>query len=160
VEWVIQFPKGNKGGGGGSFVFPWQDPKELDPTVAVKAGTFVYISAGNALVTTGLTDLVTNTVLKTCPGIWQAVQDVPAEVAGSGKYNVPQQLENITSTDVAGVCAQHLQTDIADADGLFWIDLISFQPMQTCDALPSGAVSGTLAYRLIACGPPYFISPS
>jgi hypothetical protein len=71
----------------------WQTPyKELDPTVAVAVGTFVYLSPGNPLVTTGLTDLVSGLVVNAPAGIWQAAQNVPAQVTVSSvvKYNVPQ----------------------------------------------------------------------
>jgi len=72
----------------------WQTPKkELDPTIVVKKGTFVYISSLNNLVVTGLTDLVSLTITKSSSGIWQAAQDVPAKTVVSGgatdKYNVP-----------------------------------------------------------------------
>lgn len=75
---------GNQGGGS----LLWQNPKELDPTVAVPKFTRVYISPNNTLVTTGLTDLVSNVVTTAPPGIWETVQNVPAK--SGGKYNVPQ----------------------------------------------------------------------
>ena len=66
----------------------WQTPdKELDPTVAVSKNTFVYISPLNTLVTAGMTDVVSNSNVTSCEGIWQAAKAVPA--AASGKYNVP-----------------------------------------------------------------------
>ena len=84
-------------GGGVPFAFPWQAPnKELDPTVFVPAGTWVYLSPGNALVTTGLFDLVSGSNTTARSGIWQSAQDVPAQVVNpSGMpdgtyYNVPQ----------------------------------------------------------------------
>jgi hypothetical protein len=68
--------------------FPWQTPyKELDPRYAVAQGTFVYISPLSALVTAGMTDLISNATVISCEGIWQAAQNVPA--AAGGKYNVP-----------------------------------------------------------------------
>lgn len=73
--------------------FPWQVPnKELDPTVAVTAGTAVYISLNNPLAVTGLMDLVLAVVIPAPPGVWIALKNVPAQVVVSGvtKYNVPQ----------------------------------------------------------------------
>lgn len=67
----------------------WQTPKELDPTVAVASGVYVYISPQNPLVTTGLVDLVSQEPTTARPGIWQAVQAVPAQTI-DGQYNVPQ----------------------------------------------------------------------
>lgn len=107
------FPKG----GGGSFEFPWQKPnKELDPTVAVKSGIFVYVSPQNPIATTGLTDSVSGEIIIVTPGIWQAVQTVPAQVtvAGTVKYNVPQPIAQ------AATSGSPLEGD-ADAAGLFWI---------------------------------------
>jgi hypothetical protein len=104
--------------GGSSQPFTlWQTPnRELDPTVSVASGTFVYISPGNPLVTVGLTDLVSTTLLQAMPGIWQAVQDVPAEAAVDGvmSYNMPQVVPtgSVTGTPLKGD---------ADNSGLFWI---------------------------------------
>lgn len=68
--------------------FRWQTPnKEIDPSLAVQKDTFVYITAGNVLVTTGMTDIVSNANVISCEGFWQAAQIVPAAVGG--KYNVP-----------------------------------------------------------------------
>ena len=68
--------------------FHWQTPnKELDPTISVSKDTWVYISALNTLVTTGMTDLVSNATVISCEGYWVALQDVPA--ATGGKWNVP-----------------------------------------------------------------------
>lgn len=75
----------------GTYTFPWQSPKELDPTVAVSKDTFVYISPLNPLVTTGLTDIDLGVPVKALPGIWQAAQDVPAQTSDTPpQYNVPQ----------------------------------------------------------------------
>lgn len=75
-----------KSGGGG---FRWQSPnKELDPTLLVAKYTFVYITPGNDIVVTGLTDLVSNALTKACEGFWQANDDIPPK-DGDGKYNVP-----------------------------------------------------------------------
>ena len=72
--------------------FPWQSPKELDPTKIVSTNTFVYISPNNPLVGTGLVDLVSGNMTLAQAGIWQARVDVPAQVTVGGvvKYNVPQ----------------------------------------------------------------------
>ena len=94
------------GGSGGASSFPWQSPKELDPTKAVPKDTFVFISPSNSIVTTGLTDLVSEDVAYAVPGIWQAVQDVPA--ATEIGYNVPKLLSATGS-------------NLADSEGLFWI---------------------------------------
>jgi len=71
----------------------WQVPFELDPTVAVPGPdgngtmTAVYISKLNPLAVVGMTDLVSNTTVVACQGIWLANQAVPA--TAGGKYNVP-----------------------------------------------------------------------
>jgi hypothetical protein len=103
---------------------PWQTPnKELDPTVAVSKGTWVYISPNNPLVTTGLTDLAAGTILQSPPGIWEAAQNVPAQVTVGGviKYNVPQLPTEGTpsGTPLAG--------DL-DASTLFWIRIQEYSP--------------------------------
>lgn len=68
----------------------WQTPKELDPDVAVPQGTWVYISPNNPLATTGLLDPPPSggTITMAIPGIWEAIQDVPATDGFS--YNVPK----------------------------------------------------------------------
>lgn len=66
----------------------WQKPnKELDPSKFVRNGTWVYVSPLNPIVVTGLFDYDVADNVKAYPGIWEAAQDIPAEVAGS--YNVP-----------------------------------------------------------------------
>lgn len=77
------------GGSGSSSGWDWMYPdhKELDTTLSYSAGKFVYISALNTLVTTGMTDVVSNATVTSCQGIWQALQDIPA--ASGGKFNVP-----------------------------------------------------------------------
>lgn len=94
----------------------WQNPKkELDPTVAVSKGTWVYISPGNSLVTTGLTDLVSGVNVKALSGIWEAAQDVPAKV--SSNYNVPQlPYPGATGTPSGSPLAGDL-----DGADVFWI---------------------------------------
>lgn len=77
-------------GGNGIIGSGWDwmyDPKELDPSLPYDEGKFVYISALNPLITDGMTDIVSNTVVTSCQGIWQALQDIPAAVGG--KFNVP-----------------------------------------------------------------------
>ena len=95
--------------------FQWQTPKkELDPTQQVAKNTFVYISPLNTIVTTGLTDLTLLTTVKATPGIWQAIQDVPAATVDG--YNVPQYLP-------AGAVAPSgdpLSGDL-DGDTIFWV---------------------------------------
>ena len=73
----------------GTYTFPWQTPKELDPTVAVPKDKFVELSPLNPLVTSGLIDISLGVLVKALPGTWQALQDVPAK-DGDGNYNVPQ----------------------------------------------------------------------
>ena len=102
----------------------WQTPnKELDPTVSVSKDVWVFISPNNPLVTTGLTDLVTNANVKALPGIWQAAQSVPAK-NGDGKYNVPQipyppgaPLATITGTPLSG----DLDQKQSGVPTVFWI---------------------------------------
>lgn len=97
----------------------WQSPKELDPTVAVAAGTFVYISPGNPLVTSGLMDLVALRTIASPPGIWQAIKSVPAQVTVSGvvKYNVPQLPYPGATGATSGT---PLKGDL-DGPNLFWV---------------------------------------
>lgn len=77
------------GGGGGGAGWDWMYPdhKELDTAYGYDAGKFVYISPLNTLVTTGLTDIVSNTLVQSCEGLWQANRDIPP-ISG-GKFNVP-----------------------------------------------------------------------
>lgn len=85
------FPSSSGGAGASKF---WMYPthKEGDPTLPYDADTFMYLSPLNPLVTTGLRDLISGTVLLAQPGFWQAAQNVPAAVlvAGVLSYNVPQ----------------------------------------------------------------------
>ena len=77
----------NLGGG-----FNWQKPnKELDWRVAVPKDTFVYVSPMSGLVTAGMKDLISGSLVNACDGIWQANVDVPAmvTVGGVNLYNVP-----------------------------------------------------------------------
>ncbi len=70
----------------------WQTPnRELDPTKSVPKNTLVYVSPDNPIVTTGLTDLVSGSVVKANPGVYCSAKTIPAQVTISGtiKYNVP-----------------------------------------------------------------------
>jgi len=115
-EWLCNGAGNNEVGGSGGSTWvqigggmDWQSPKELDPTVAVAAGTFVYV-------TTGLVDLVLGTLTTARPGIWQAVQAVPAKTA-AGKYNVPQVPLPGAGSAPSG---SPLKGD-ADGTNVFWI---------------------------------------
>lgn len=103
---------------GQSALFNWQTPKkELDPTAAVQKFTFVYISPKNPLVTTGLVDLVLGVSIVARPGIWQAVQAVPAQNSTTLKYNVPQ----IPLPGSGGVPSGSPLSGDADGPDVFWI---------------------------------------
>ena len=116
VEWVggnyeiSVVPKG------GSSASRWQKPyKELDPSVSVSRGTWVYISPSNPIVLTGLTDLVSAATVRAYPGIWEAAKNVPAKSGSS--YNVPQ-------VDFPGGTGTPSGTPLrgdADGDNVFWI---------------------------------------
>ena len=110
-----------------SFKFPWQYPKELDPTVPVQSGEFVFISAQNPLVTTGLHDVQSNVLVKATEGIWQALQFVPAQISQSGTtaYNVPHALAEVATA------GSPLRGD-ADDGTLFWIPWSSGQLTSVC----------------------------
>jgi hypothetical protein len=112
---VVTFPdilKAISAGGG----FNWQVPAELDTSRFVPADTYVYITAGNALVTSGMTDIVSNATVISCEGIWQARKDVSA--ATGGKYNVPV-FPYPNATGVVTGAAGALKGDMDD-DGIFW----------------------------------------
>jgi hypothetical protein len=123
-EWLCNGAGNNDVGGSGGSTWvqiggggmDWQSPKELDPTVAVAAGTFVYVSPKNPLVTTGLVDLVLGTLTTARPGIWQAVQAVSAKTT-AGKYNVPQVPLPGAGSAPSG---SPLKGD-ADGTNVFWI---------------------------------------
>ena len=90
---------------------------ELDGTVAVSKNTVVYISPANLLVTSGATDLGSGVNTKSQPGLWIAVQDVPADT-GSG-YNVPQwPLPGAGATPSGNPLAGD-----ADSDNVFWVPM-------------------------------------
>ena len=94
----------------------WQSPKELDPTVSVSSGTFVYVSPLNTLVTTGLIDLILGVTTTCRPGIWQAVQSVPPKTS-LGKYNMPQ----VPLPGSGGVPTGSPLKGDADGPNVFWI---------------------------------------
>lgn len=94
----------------------WQEPyKELDPSVDVAKGTWVYISEFNPLVTTGLTDMLTENMERATPGIWEAVQAVPKAVDGS--YNVPG-----ANYYDGGVTGDPLRGDL-DESSVYWVNI-------------------------------------
>ena len=108
------------GGGGGGW--QWQKPKkELDGTILVPGpnsngiSTAVYISPNNPLVTIGATDLIAGVTILARPGIWIAVQDVPADT-GSG-YNVPQ------LPPILGVPSGDPLSGDADGPNVFWLPI-------------------------------------
>jgi hypothetical protein len=112
---IQQLKKRIPGGYVPSAGIPWQQPyRELDTTVSVSKGTWVYISPENTIVTAGLIDLVAGINIKSVPGIWEAKQDVPSAVGGH--YNVPQPLAQAVPS------GSPLKGDM-DAAGLFWVPI-------------------------------------
>ena len=81
--------KAAAGGIAGSNGWDWMYPthKELDPTLSYSKNKWVYVSELNPLVTTGMVDIVSDSNVISCQGLWQCVKDVPAAVGG--KFNVP-----------------------------------------------------------------------
>lgn len=105
------------GSGAAAEIVGWQQPyKELDPTLVVPNGTFVYISPSNTIVTTGLTDAVSMATVKSVAGIWEAAQDVPAKTS---TYNVPQ-LPYPDATGTPTGSAGNVKGDL-DGANVFWI---------------------------------------
>ena len=95
------FIKATPSGGGGNGKWRWHPGvKEHDPATAYKTDEVVFISPDSAIVSTGIVDLVSNTLTRTPPGTWIAIKDVPAQVTIAAhdavpetiKYNVPQLL--------------------------------------------------------------------
>jgi len=93
TDGVIELvPVRTNGAGGGDF--HWQKPyKELDPTLGVAEGTFVYISPQNTLATVGMNDTTPGSpnngaIITSTPGIWLALQAIPP-MTDSGYY-MPQ----------------------------------------------------------------------
>lgn len=103
--------------GGWDWMYPTH--KEGDPTQTYSADTFMFLSANNPLVTTGLIDAVSGLNVKALPGFWQAAKNVPAQVvvAGVTKWNVPVfPYPGATGTP----SGSPLKGDL-DGGGLFWI---------------------------------------
>ena len=94
----------------------WQTPwKELDVTIGVLAGTWVYISPQSSIVTVGYTDIVAAENKKAFPGIWEAAQDVPP--TDDEYYHVPQiDYPGATGTP----SGSPLRGDL-DGDDVYWI---------------------------------------
>jgi len=108
-------PKNNASG------FRWQVPlKELDPTRYVPKDVFVYITSGNPLVVAGMIDVVDNTLVHACEGVWQAAQSVQSQTGDTPpKYNVPVFPYPSASGTVTGAPG-NMQGDL-DNDAIFWI---------------------------------------
>ena len=117
-RYTPNFPTGASGIGRGGI--KWQTPyKELDPSIAVSKDTLVYISPKNPLVTDGMKDKVTGTVLFATPGIWLAIPDVPAQTSDTPpKFNVPQ--DPPPGSNVSAPTGTPLKGD-ADASGVYWL---------------------------------------
>lgn len=122
------------GGGAGGSGWQWQTPnKELDSTVAVAKDTVVRISRANPLVTIGPTDLVSNVVTQSPPGIWIAAKDVPAQISVGTppdditKYNAPQLpypgkgTGGTPPSSPVSPSGDPLAGDFDDNPNLFWI---------------------------------------
>jgi len=96
----------------------WQTPfKELDPTVPVAKGLWVYISPQNDLVTTGQIDSVSGDLAKAIPGIWEAARGVPP--IHDGGYNVPQ----LPLPDATGTPAGTPLKGDFDGDNVYWLPI-------------------------------------
>ena len=96
----------------------WQTPnKELDPSLSVRKGSYVYISALNPIAVIGMTDIVSSSTVISCQGIWQAAKDVPAAVSGS--YNVPI-FPYPSGMGVSAPTGSPLTGDL-DSNTIFWI---------------------------------------
>jgi hypothetical protein len=104
------------GGGGGS---NWQSPRELDPTRAVPAGTKVFITPDNPIITTGIVDRGSGTLTMAQTGIWEAAVTVPAKALDGAvmKYHVPQ----FPYPGAGGYSAGPPVTGGLDAPTMFWI---------------------------------------
>lgn len=96
--------------------FPWMYPThtEGDPSQFYQAGFCMYVSALNPLVTTGMVDSISGDNIKSCQGLWLAMQDIPAE--DTGAWNVPAFPYTITPAIPAGT---PLKGDLDNPD-LFW----------------------------------------
>lgn len=83
------------GGGGIPFAgFHFSDKIEVDPTKDYDAQTVIHIQPTNDLVVTGIRDAADpdGPVIKSCAGLWVALQDVPAKttVDGNDVWGLPQ----------------------------------------------------------------------
>lgn len=96
----------------------WQEPKEIDTDRDVSKGTWVYISPGNDIVTTGMTDPLAGSNTKAIPGIWEARQNVSSST-GVDDYNVPQFPYPSATGDPTGT-TPNIKGDL-DSDDVFWI---------------------------------------
>jgi len=91
---VAQLRRRIVGGGGGVTGWHFADKFEVNPTLDYDKGSVIHIQPTSTLVTTGIKDLAhpTNPVVKSSPGWWEAMQDVPAKVTISSVdyWNLPQ----------------------------------------------------------------------
>lgn len=90
-SYVIDLAKQVAGGVASKF-WMYESHREGDPTLPYDADTFMFLSANNPLVTTGMIDLESGLRAFSKPGFWQVgSNNVPAQVVVSGvtKYNVP-----------------------------------------------------------------------
>lgn len=120
VQWINGFYRisSTASRAGSSTGSPWQTPnKELDPTVAVAAGTWVFISLNNPLAQTGLIDLISDVTIIAQPGIWVALQSVPA--TSGGKYNVPAE-------PTPGIVSGSPLSGDLDSANMFWARIDKF----------------------------------
>ena len=106
----------------------WQTPyKELDSSKAVAKDTFVFVSEANPLAVDGLIDLDSGALVKARPGIWQAAQDVPAQVTVDAvvKYHVPTlpypPAGPVGSVGSAGSMQGDLDQTVSSAPSVYWI---------------------------------------
>ena len=110
----------------------WKSPnRELDYGMATSAKTWCYLSASNPLVTDGAYDLVSGELIKARPGIWGAIQAVPAAVTNpagrpAGLYfNVPTipypSGGPVSDVGAAGSMAGDLDQTQSGSKSVYWI---------------------------------------
>jgi len=80
---------------GGAPGWNWGNPIELPdpesgPMPGFAKGTVIHIQGTNSIVTTGMTDLGSNTNVQSQAGLWVSTQAVPAQASDSNSWNVPQ----------------------------------------------------------------------